>query len=74
MASRVNCTFLLGLLCFALVLSSGVTDYEIPGRVCLKGDCGSNSQCQQRCVKSGYPKGGTCIAFIPGILLCCCFK
>ncbi|KAK7395331.1 hypothetical protein VNO78_15882 [Psophocarpus tetragonolobus] len=72
MASRVNCIFLLGLLCFALVLSSGLAD--LPGTVCLKGKCGNNSQCAQRCVNSGYSKGGSCVGIIPGLILCCCYK
>ncbi|KAK7395332.1 hypothetical protein VNO78_15883 [Psophocarpus tetragonolobus] len=74
MASRVNYTFLLGLLCFALVLGSGVADFGLPDRVCLKGKCGNSSQCAQRCVQNGHPKGGSCIGFVPGVILCCCFK
>nr|KYP31966.1 hypothetical protein KK1_047464 [Cajanus cajan] len=71
MAFRINQTFLLGLLCIALVLDSGLA---LPGLACRKGPCKDNSQCAQSCVDSGYKNGGSCIGVVPGIIICCCHK
>jgi len=49
-------------------------DFNPPGLICLRGACGGNTQCVQRCVSSGHGKGGSCVGFIPGVILCCCYK
>jgi hypothetical protein len=41
-------------------------------QICV-GVCPGDWQCNQNCIKSGYPKGGVCLRFLPsGPLICCC--
>nr|KYP31965.1 hypothetical protein KK1_047462 [Cajanus cajan] len=74
MPFRINQAFLLGMLCIALVLDSGVGGGLFPGLSCQQGKCASNTVCDQNCHNSGFQKGGTCIGIIPGLIQCCCYK
>lgn len=39
---------------------------------CLKGPCSDFPDCNQACIKGGYPNGGKCVDVGGGALACCC--
>ncbi|CAL5192070.1 unnamed protein product [Lathyrus oleraceus] len=67
MAMHISKLFLLGLLCIALVLSSGEklgATGNIAGEICIGGPC---QDCGRRCLIWGFQKGGCNLSS-----LCCC--
>ncbi|KAK7395321.1 hypothetical protein VNO78_15872 [Psophocarpus tetragonolobus] len=61
--------FFLGILCIALVLTSGQPVYLSPWINC-KGPCVNEGNCNFNCNNLGYSKGGFCWSFA----FCCCLR
>ncbi|KAG5002369.1 hypothetical protein AAZX31_08G348400 [Glycine max] len=67
----LNQPFLFGILCIALVLTSGSVTClggDQSGIICI-GDC--SPTCSGDCVGRGYKNGGSCFLFFSSFMCCC---
>ncbi|KAE9618048.1 putative knottin, scorpion toxin [Lupinus albus] len=60
MASRTYQPFLIGIICIALILTSGSTIVKARENFGTLAECSDDTVCNELCAVAKFPKGGVC--------------